>query len=342
MALSKTQYDTLMQKYEEKRRNNQLLEESRYHEICEAIPEFYELDQQIAHNSIQKGKALLMGSSPAILEELKRSNMELSMRKIELLVEYGYPKDYLEPIYECPSCKDTGYIGQEKCHCLKKEIIKLLYSQSGITKQLEEENFSTFRYDYYSSNLIGDKPLSPRENISSIIELCKNFIDHFPEKHDNFLLQGNAGVGKTFLSNCIAKAILDKQCSVIYLTSFQLFDILEKHRFQKKYEELADSLDRSKQTEDVVRLQQKQETKEITREHKSLLRTKNFIILGLMGLTAFFVGLAYRQQHKKQYYQREIKKLTETIRENEASIRKLQEQPNQYSGKNIQEMKSGS
>ena len=237
MALSKTQYDTLMQKYEEKRRNNQLLEESRYHEICEAIPEFYELDQQIAHNSIQKGKALLMGSSSAILEELKRSNMELSMRKIELLVEYGYPKDYLEPIYECPSCKDTGYIGQEKCHCLKKEIIKLLYSQSGITKQLEQENFSTFRYDYYSSSLIADKPLSPRENISSIIELCKSFIEHFPDQHDNFLFQGNAGVGKTFLSNCIAKAILDKQCSVIYLTSFQLFDILEKHRFQKKYEE---------------------------------------------------------------------------------------------------------
>lgn len=112
------------------------------------------------------------------------------------------------------------------------------------------------------------------------------------------------------------------------------------YAYQKKYEELADSLDRSKQMEDVVRLQQKQETKEITREHKSLLRTRNFIILGLMGLTAFFVGLAYRQQHKKQYYQREIKKLTETIRENEASIRKLQEQPNQYSGKNLLEIKS--
>ncbi len=112
------------------------------------------------------------------------------------------------------------------------------------------------------------------------------------------------------------------------------------YAYQKKYEELADSLDRSNQMEDIVRLQQEQETKEITKEHKSLIRTKNFIILGLMGLTAFFVGLAYRQQHKKQYYQREIKKLTETIRENEASIRKLQEQPNQYSGKNIQEMKS--
>lgn len=108
------------------------------------------------------------------------------------------------------------------------------------------------------------------------------------------------------------------------------------YAYQKKYEELADSLDRSNQMEDIVRLQQEQETKEITKEHKSLIRTKNFIILGLMGLTAFFVGLAYRQQHKKQYYQREIKKLTETIRENEASIRKLQEQPNQYSGGNIQ------
>ena len=243
MALSKTQYDTIMRNYEEIRRQNQLLLEQRYHEVCEQIAGFYDLDQQIAHNSIEKGKALLMGSDSSILQELKRSNMELSMKKIELLVEHHYPKDYLEPIYQCRTCKDTGYVGTEKCHCLKREIIKLLYSQSGITKQLETENFSNFRYDYYSPNLTADKPLSPRENISSIVEYCKHFIEHFPKQHENFLFQGNAGVGKTFLSNCIAKAALDKECSVIYLTSFQLFDILEKHRFHKKQEEDAPHLD---------------------------------------------------------------------------------------------------
>lgn len=237
MALSKTQYNLLMKDYEERRRNNQVILENRYEEICSNIPEFKQLDEQIAHTSIEKGKALLKGADPSILQELKRSNMELSMKKIELLIEHGYPKDYLEPIYDCPTCKDTGYVGTEKCHCLKQAIIRFLYSQSGITNRLEAENFDTFCLDYYSDQPYKNNRPSPRDNIKAIKDYCYQFTKDFPQVHDNFLFQGNAGVGKTFLSNCIAKSLLDKQCSVIYLTSFQLFDILEKHRFRKKTEE---------------------------------------------------------------------------------------------------------
>lgn len=238
MGLSRVQYDTIMKEYEERRRKNQILLEKRYEEICEKIPRIKQLDEQIAHNSVQKGKALLLGSDPSVLQELKRSNMESSMEKIELLVEYGYPKDYLEPIYECKSCKDTGYIGQDKCHCLKQAIIRLLYSQSGITNRLDSENFNTFRLEYYSDEQKQPNRPSPRDNMKSIMQSCIQFTRNFPKTYENFLFQGNAGVGKTFLSNCIAKALLDKGCSVIYLTSFQLFDILEKHRFHKKQEDL--------------------------------------------------------------------------------------------------------
>ena len=227
----------LMDMYEKIRQKEKSNLANRQKELKEKLPQVFEYEREINKLSLKLSMLALRKHEKESFEKLKKEIENLRDEKDQLLAMSGYPKDYLEPIYDCPSCKDTGYIGQEKCHCLKKEIIKLLYSQSGITRQLEEENFSTFRYDYYSSNLIGDKPLSPRENISLIIELCKDFIEHFPEKHDNFLFKGNAGVGKTFLSNCIAKAILDKQCSVIYLTSFQLFDILEKHRFQKKYEE---------------------------------------------------------------------------------------------------------
>lgn len=233
MALTRIQYDTIMHEYEERRRKNQLLLSKRYEEIYHIIPDFKELDAQIAHNSVEKGKALLCGSNEAILAELKQSNLELSMTKIERLVEYGYPKDYLEPIYQCFDCHDTGYIGTEKCHCLKQAIIWLLYSQSGIRERLKSENFQSFCFDYYSPHIEDPTRPSPRENISSILNVCKQFIQHFPENHDNFLFQGNAGVGKTFLSNCIAKELLDREFSVIYLTAFQLFDILEKHRFHK-------------------------------------------------------------------------------------------------------------
>lgn len=187
----------------------------------------------------------------------------------------------------------------------------------------KKENYEQALFHLYSGlKCSTEKPYAMYNNIGSL-----------------YLQMNRLDSARFYLEQALESSSLSIQC----LTNSYLAELAQKegnpekaYAHQKKYEELADSLDRSKQMEDVVRLQQKQETKEITREHKSLLRTKNFIILGLMGLTAFFVGLAYRQQHKKQYYQREIKKLTETIRENEASIRKLQEQPNQYSGGNIQ------
>lgn len=187
----------------------------------------------------------------------------------------------------------------------------------------KKENYEQALFHLYSGlKCSTEKPYAMYNNIGSL-----------------YLQMNRLDSARFYLEQALESSSLSIQC----LTNSYLAELAQKegnpekaYAHQKKYEELADSLDRSKQMEDVVRLQQKQETKEITREHKSLLRTKNFIILGLMGLTAFFVGLAYRQQYKKQYYQREIKKLTETIRENEASIRKLQEQPNQYSGGNIQ------
>lgn len=187
----------------------------------------------------------------------------------------------------------------------------------------KKENYEQALFHLYSGlKCSTEKPYAMYNNIGSL-----------------YLQMNRLDSARFYLEQALESSSLSIQC----LTNSYLAELAQKegnpekaYAHQKKYEELADSLGRSKQMEDVVRLQQKQETKEITREHKSLLRTKNFIILGLMGLTAFFVGLAYRQQYKKQYYQREIKKLTETIRENEASIRKLQEQPNQYSGGNIQ------
>lgn len=243
MALSKTQYHLIMKDYEERRRTNQITAQQRYEEICTAIPTIKQLDEQIAHHSIETGKLLLNGGDPTILQALKRSNMELSMQKIELLVEAGYPKDYLEPIYTCKHCKDTGYINSEKCHCLKQAIIRFLYSQSGIMNRLDTENFHTFRLDYYSNTQDDTSRPSPRDNMKSILDVCYQFTNHFPKSQDNFLFQGNAGVGKTFLSNCIAQALLNKQHSVIYLTAFQLFDILEKHHFQKKNEDDATYLE---------------------------------------------------------------------------------------------------
>ena len=143
-------------------------------------------------------------------------------KKQALLHEAGYSSDYLEPIYHCKKCKDTGYIGQEPCSCFHQAMIDHLYSDSNMAKILARENFRTFREDYYSDQMTKQGLPSPRRNIQKVVEHCKTFISRFPN-HDNILFQGSTGVGKTFLSHCIAKEIMNRGFTCVYMTAFQLF-----------------------------------------------------------------------------------------------------------------------
>lgn len=236
MQLKNFQYNKILREYDKRQLENRHKLEERINHIYSILPELKEIDDQIVSNSIQSAKLSLMGDDQS-LNTLADRNMDLSMRKIEILTENGYPSNYLMPTYHCEDCKDTGYIENEKCHCFKQAIVDLLYSQSNIKGIMEQENFSTFRYDFYTDSYIEETTkLTPLANIKKVVSTCKEYIDNFDSTYSNLLLYGNAGVGKTFLANCIAKELLDRSHTVIYLTAFQLFDILEKNKFNKDQE----------------------------------------------------------------------------------------------------------
>ncbi|WP_455715953.1 ATP-binding protein [Anaerosporobacter sp.] len=236
MQLKNFQYNKILREYDKRQLENRHELEKRMKHIYEILPEMKEIDDQIVSNSIQSAKLSLMGDDQS-LNSLADRNMDLSMRKIEILTENGYPSNYLTPTYQCKDCKDTGYINNEKCHCFKQAIVDLLYSQSNIKEIIKHENFSTFRYDFYTDSYIEETTnLTPLANIQKVVSTCKEFVDDFDSTYTNLLLYGNAGVGKTFLANCIAKELLDRSHTVIYLTAFQLFDILEKNKFNRDKE----------------------------------------------------------------------------------------------------------
>ena len=158
----------------------------------------------------------------------------LLQRKAEILQDNGYSADYLSPIYTCADCKDTGYRNGKPCHCFMQAKLQILYDNSNMGEVLERENFDTFCEEYYDDTVVHKNlSITPRENIRRIKEICLKFIRHFDEVYDNLLFYGNTGVGKTFLTHCIAKELLDRSHTVLYLTSQQLFAILEKNKFQK-------------------------------------------------------------------------------------------------------------
>lgn len=233
MAIKNEQYNQILREYDSLQLKNRHELELRRKELFQLIPELQQLENEIISLSAQSGRKALLGDEH-ILKNLKASTAALKSRQEKLLLSHGYPAAYLDLHYQCEKCKDTGYIGNEKCKCLLQAIASLIYDNSNIRSLLEKENFNTFSFSYYSDSYIDETVgLSPLSNMQKIVARCKSFILHFNKNQDNLLLMGNAGVGKTFLANCIAKELLDRGNTVIYLTAFRLFDILEKHKFNR-------------------------------------------------------------------------------------------------------------
>ncbi len=233
MALKNSQYYAIMRNYEQVRLKNHDIQTARYQEVCDRLPEYKSLDESISILSVQYGKKLLNGDEHA-LSSLKEELDILRSSKKSLLISAGYPGDYLEPVYDCTDCKDTGYIGNEKCHCFKQAIIQLLYSQSNIKEFPTDADFKHFKLDFYPPTLY-DKTTgrSARAMMEDTLKVCHRFVDTFGKEHQNLFFYGSVGVGKTFLSTCIAREIMNREFSVVYFSAPQLFNTLAQTKFDR-------------------------------------------------------------------------------------------------------------
>ena len=228
MALTVSQYNSILRQYEEHQTRNRHLHDQRLHHIYETVPGYQALDEAVASTSVAQGKRMLAGDTNA-LAQLKDQLKDLAQKRASLLLENGYPTDFLDPIYDCPDCQDTGYVNGQKCHCFRQAEIALLYEQSNLKRMLEKENFGTLSYSFFQ----GDELTSYRQ----AVEKCKNFCTNFKTSYQNLFFYGTVGTGKTFLTNCIAKECIEQGCSVLYFSAASLFDLLARNTFDYRARE---------------------------------------------------------------------------------------------------------
>lgn len=235
MVLTNSQYDLLMSKYYDKQFKNKDLLANRTKEVYEKIPQLDDLDAQIRSLSLNRAlSSLYSDDDSSSSDELKTEIQKVSMQKKKLIHDAGFPDDYLDPIYDCKDCKDTGYIDGKKCHCFEKETVNILYSQSNLATVLQRENFDTFDLNLFPDDYVDESVrLTPRENMKKYYQKAIDYVKNFDNNFENLLIYGNTGVGKTFLTNCIAKELLDSSHTVVYLTALKFFDIMGKNTFSK-------------------------------------------------------------------------------------------------------------
>ena len=241
MALNNSQYDTIMRDYQRRQNQHRREQGERISRAFSEFPRLRGIDEEIASASVACARKLLGGDEQAV-SRLKEEIARLGDERISILTAAGYPADYLEITYTCPDCRDTGYRDGRKCRCFKKAEIDLLYTQSNLKGILEQENFDRFDFRYYSAEITdASGRVSSLDRIRRVYDICRDFIQNFDSRSDNLFLYGDTGVGKTFLSHCIAKELLDTTHSVIYFSAQELFAQFAKDRFSRDTEDTGES-----------------------------------------------------------------------------------------------------
>ena len=209
-------------------------------EIAQKLPRAVEIDRLLAQTAPRILAASLrrgLGQQET-LAALRRENLALQDEQAALLAQGGYEPDALDDTPFCPLCQDRGWKGSVMCGCLKdlrrEEQIKSLSS----LLDLGGQSFETFRLDYYDREIWPDYRRSPRENMELVLTYCRNYAEFFEEySHKNLFLYGAPGLGKTFLSACIARAVSEKGYSVIYDTAANIFGRFEARKFARNEED---------------------------------------------------------------------------------------------------------
>lgn len=236
MPLNNSQYDSIMRTYQLRQAEHRHLLDERVREVRQKLPRIKEIDDEIASQSVQSARQLLAGNRES-LSQLKEYISRLGEERQHILKSNGYPSDYLEMTYDCSDCHDTGYTDGNKCHCFKKAEIDLLYTQSNLQDILQKENFETFSFAYYSDTIMEENSgTSSLARITKVVEICRRFVRDFDDVFANLFFYGDTGVGKTFLSHCIAKELLDSTHSVIYFSAQELFEEFAQKRFGRASE----------------------------------------------------------------------------------------------------------
>lgn len=194
--------DTFSQYYASLRKKNQQQMQKRRQECLAASPAFADI-------FAQKGKAFSLPKDKglAVLKDLKK-------QQGALLSSLGLPETYLEPIYTCALCRDTGYTGspvQKKCVC-RLQLEQQSRMESGRIN--DRETFAHFNPDFYPDEV--SKARGQR-----IKDFCQQYADALPApQKPQLYFCGMPGLGKSFFANAIAYRALQKGVESLRVTAY--------------------------------------------------------------------------------------------------------------------------
>jgi len=223
----------------------------RYTEVCDRLPEIRQIDAQL-RGQMARLVRLTIAKGPGMQEQLnalKEENLDLQMHRAELLTAAGFGAEYLNEIFSCPLCRDTGVYQGGVCSCLDRLYNRELTKELGTLMRRGDERFEGFDLSLYPTEPDPATGRVPREVMRKVSEACRRYAENFSDASPNLLFQGGTGLGKTYLSACIARVVAGRGFSVCYDTAAAALENYERAKFLRDTEEGAAAAVRIKRME---------------------------------------------------------------------------------------------
>lgn len=199
--------------------------------VYRQIPRVREIDMELRKSMVLATQAVFAGGENAqqTLEEVKQANLQLQAARKQL-IDTAFGPDYLDETPVCSHCDGLGYVGSQMCSCLQ-ELCRQEQKKELSLLSCGEASFQDFDLNFYPDRTIPGSNFTYRNLMDRTYKDCMAFARTFDKSSGNLLFSGDTGLGKTFLSACIAKTVAEKGCWVVYESAVHLFEKMEKAKF---------------------------------------------------------------------------------------------------------------
>ena len=236
MAYKRSIYLKAKEKLDARRAAAEQLRQQRHAEVLQKCPELEEIEREIASAGAELVKCAAKGEdAAAYVMELSLKNQLSQQKRADLLREHGFPADYLETVYTCPICKDTGTHEAYYCQCYLDLIRQTAKESLPAAAQLKACTFETFDLRYYSDEIDPALGVSHRQVMQSVVTFLKEYCSSFSSASQGLLMVGKTGLGKTHLSLAAVNRLIDRGFNVYYTTAQAMLDRLQKQQFSRGY-----------------------------------------------------------------------------------------------------------
>ncbi|MGN0593831.1 MAG: ATP-binding protein [Hominimerdicola sp.] len=231
MRYSKSAFERAEITLAERRERAEREHKERLAEIELQAPEIAVMNASLKNTNLELLKAITTSnkdtSAKDLITQIRDKNLMTQQTIKELLKTCGYPEDYLEITYSCPKCRDMGFCEGVRCECFDKLLAKYTTDELNENCLIRLHDFSEFRIDFYPDSGV----VSPRKKMGEIYDYCKKYTDNFNKNSSSLFFFGQTGLGKTFLSSCIANNLLKEGFNVVFGSILHLFRTIESEHF---------------------------------------------------------------------------------------------------------------